>query len=59
MMMMRCSVVSRGWVIAVVVRILGVPVLAGEAALGGGDFPSVVLTAAVHALLCSGATTSP
>lgn len=37
-----------------VLRLLGVPALTGEAVLGGGDFPSVVLTAALYALLCEG-----
>lgn len=49
--LMRCCVVSRAGVVAVVVRFLRVPALAGITALCGGDFPSVVFTAAMHALL--------
>lgn len=47
-----CVVVLRAGVVAVVVRFLGVPALAGEAVFSGGDFSSVVLATAVYAVLC-------
>lgn len=50
---------SRSGVIAVVVWLLGVPALAGEAAVGGRDPSSVVLATADYAVVCGGATTSP
>lgn len=40
-----------------IVWLLGVPALAGEATLGGRDPPSVVLAAADYAFLCGEATT--
>lgn len=46
-----CSVVLRAGVVAMAVRFLGVPALAGEAAFCSGDLPSVVLSTAVDALL--------
>lgn len=49
---------SRCGVVAVVVWLLGVPALAGEAAVGGGGPSSVVLATADDAVLCGGATTS-
>ncbi len=48
---MCCIVVLRAGVVAMVVRFLGVPALAGEAIFCSEDFPSVVLTTAVYALL--------
>lgn len=44
--------VLRAGVVAVVVRLLRVPALAGEAVFSDGDFSSVVLTAALDTLLC-------
>lgn len=38
--------------VAMVVRFLGVPALAGEAIFSGGDFPSVVFTTAVYTVIC-------
>lgn len=49
---MCCSVVLRAGVVAMVVRLLGIPALAGEAIFCSGLFPSVVLTTAVYAILC-------
>lgn len=46
--------ISRAGVVTMVLRFLGVPALAGEAIFSSGDFASVVLTAAVHTLLCKG-----
>lgn len=37
--------------VAMVVRFLGVPALAGEAIFSGGDFPSVVFTTAVYTVI--------
>ncbi len=53
----RGSVVLRAGVVAMVVRFLGVPALAGESVFCGGDFPSVVLTTAVYTLICKGTST--
>lgn len=50
-------VVLRAGVVAMVVRFLGVPALAGEAAFCSEDFPSVVLTTALYTLLYEGTST--
>lgn len=43
--------VLRAWVVAMVVRFLGVPALAGVAVFCGGDFSSIVLTTAYDTIL--------
>lgn len=54
---MCCVVVLRAGDVAMVVRFLGVPALAGEAVFCSGDFPSVVLTTAVYTVLCKETST--
>lgn len=53
-----CCAGLRAGDVAVVVRFLGVPALTCVAIFSDGDLPSVVLTAAVHTLLCKAQGTS-